>query len=133
MRLTVLGKSPSWQDADGACSGYLIEEGETSVVLDCGNGVFSKLRRYRDYTRVDAVVISHLHADHILDLVPFASALIYAPRQQPEPVESGFELREYAPADELAVGGLRVRFHEVPHFLTTFAVGISSANGGGRF
>src|SRR3989440_9146894 len=87
MRLTVLGKSPSWQDADGACSGYLIEEGGTSVVLDCGNGVFSKLRRYRDYTRIDAVVVSHLHADHFLDLVPFAYALTYAPRQQPVPVD----------------------------------------------
>ena len=44
MRLTVLGKSPSWQDAGGACSGYLIEEGNTAVLLDCGNGVFAKLR-----------------------------------------------------------------------------------------
>ena len=87
MRLTVLGKSPSWQDAGGACSGYLIEEDGTHVVLDCGNGVFSKLRRYRDYTRVDAVLISHLHADHFLDLVPFSYALTYAPRQQPVPVD----------------------------------------------
>ena len=87
MRLTVLGKSPSWQDAGGACSGYLIEDGDTAVVVDCGNGVFSKLRRFRDYTRVDAVVISHLHAGHFLDLVPFAYALTYAPRQQPVPVD----------------------------------------------
>jgi ribonuclease BN (tRNA processing enzyme) len=55
------------------------------LLLDCGNGVFSKLRRFVDYIDVDAVVISHLHADHILDLVPFASALTYAPRQQPVP------------------------------------------------
>lgn len=87
MRLTVLGKSPSWQDADGACSGYLLEEDGTTVLLDCGNGVFSKLRRFRDYTKVDAVVISHLHADHFLDLVPFSYALTYAPRQQPMPVD----------------------------------------------
>jgi ribonuclease BN (tRNA processing enzyme) len=87
VRVTVLGKSPSWQDADGACSGYLVEDGETCVVLDCGNGVFAKLRRYRDYTEVDAVVISHLHADHFLDLVPFSYALTYAPRQQPVPVD----------------------------------------------
>src|SRR3989442_3938613 len=83
MRLTVLGKSPSLQDAGGACSGYLVEERDTAVVVDCGNGVFSKLRRFRDYTAVDAVIISHLHADHFLDLVPFAYALTYAPRQQP--------------------------------------------------
>ena len=86
MRLTVLGKSPSWQDAGGACSGYLIEDGDTALVLDCGNGVFGKLREQRDYTEIAAVVISHLHADHILDLVPYAYALTYAPRQQPVPV-----------------------------------------------
>jgi ribonuclease BN (tRNA processing enzyme) len=56
-------------------------------LLDCGNGVFSKLRLHRDYVDVDAVVISHMHADHFLDLVPFAYALTYAPRQQPVPVE----------------------------------------------
>ena len=87
MRLTVLGKSPSWQDAGGACSGYLVEENGHSVLIDCGNGVFSKLRRFRDYTRLDAVVLSHLHADHFLDLVPYAYALTYAPRQQPVPVD----------------------------------------------
>ena len=171
MRITVLGKSPAWQDADGACSGYLVEADGAALLLDCGNGVFSKLRRYRDYTDVDAVVISHLHADHILDLVPFASALTYAPRQQPVPVdrwpgtdsparpdlflpaggraalsrictgggmradhvERAFDVHEYAPDEELAVGSMRVRFHEVPHFLTTYAIAISSANGGGRF
>src|ERR671917_1707894 len=85
MRLTVLGKSPSWQDAGGACSGYLLEEDGTAVVIDCGNGVFGKLRQRIDYVDVDAVVISHLHADHFLDLVPFSYALTYAPRQQPVP------------------------------------------------
>ena len=82
MRLTVLGKSPSWQDAGGACSGYLIEEEGTSVLVDCGNGVFAKLRERIDYIDLDAVVLSHLHADHFLDLVPYAYALTYAPRQR---------------------------------------------------
>ena len=86
MRVTVLGKSPSWQDAGGACSGYLLQENDTAVLVDCGNGVFSKLRQRIDYVDVDAVVISHLHADHFLDLVPYAYALTYAPRQQPVPV-----------------------------------------------
>ena len=84
----MLGKSPSWQDAGGACSGYLIETDETTVLLDCGNGVFGKLRERVDYTEVDAVIISHLHADHFLDLVPYSYALIYAPRQQPVPVHT---------------------------------------------
>ena len=87
MRLTVLGKSPAWQDAGGACSGYLVEAGDLRVLLDCGPGVFAKLRTVVDYVAVDVVVISHLHADHMLDVVPYASALAYAPRQQPVPVD----------------------------------------------
>jgi len=87
VRITVLGKSPSWQDAGGACSGYLVEGDGAMALLDCGSGVFAKLRARRDYVDVDAVVLSHLHADHFLDLVPFAYALTYAPRQQPGPVD----------------------------------------------
>jgi ribonuclease BN (tRNA processing enzyme) len=113
MRLTVLGKSPSWQDAGGACSGYLIEDGETAVVLDCGNGVFSKMRRFRDYTRVDAVVISHLHADHFLDLVPFAYALTYAPRQQPVPVDRWPGVKTPACPRLIAPRGARDTFRQV--------------------
>jgi ribonuclease BN (tRNA processing enzyme) len=86
VRITVLGKSPAWQDAGGACSGYLVEADGLTLLLDCGCGVFAKMRRVVDYTDIDVVLISHLHADHMLDLVPFASALTYAPRQQPVPV-----------------------------------------------
>src|SRR5215210_5368644 len=170
MRITVLGKSPSWQDAGGACSGYLITEGPTSLLLDCGNGVFAKLRERVDYIDLDAVLVSHLHADHFLDLVPFAYALTYAPRQQPVPVggypgtdrparprliappgarecfrrvvgawgneeliESAFSIEGYDAESNVEVGPLRARFHEVPHFTTTYAVDLRSANGGGRF
>jgi ribonuclease BN (tRNA processing enzyme) len=167
MRLTVLGKSPSWQDAGGACSGYLVEEGDTAVLVDCGNGVFSKLRLYRDYTSVDAVVVSHLHGDHFLDLVPFAYALTYAPRQQPVPVdrwpgtdsparpllyappgareffrrvvgnwgkedliEKAFRIEEYDESSVVQVGPVQVRFHQVPHFLETYAIALESPGGG---
>ena len=87
MQVTVLGKSPSWQDAGGACSGYLVAQDDFTLLLDCGNGVFSKLRPVCDYVDVDAIVITHMHADHFLDLVPFSYALRYAPRQQPVPVD----------------------------------------------
>ena len=76
----MLGKSPGWQDVDGACSGYLVEDGDTCLLVDCGSGVFSKLRRVRDYVGVDAVVITHMHPDHYFDLVPYACALTYGPR-----------------------------------------------------
>jgi ribonuclease BN (tRNA processing enzyme) len=78
MKLTVLGKSPAWQDTGGACSGYLVQSGETTVLLDCGNGVFGKLRERVDYAGVDAIFISHLHADHFFDLIPYAFALTFS-------------------------------------------------------
>jgi len=76
----VLGKSPAWQDVDGACSGYLVEDDATRLLVDCGSGVFSKLRGVCDYTDVDGVVITHMHPDHFFDLVPYACALTYGPR-----------------------------------------------------
>ncbi len=82
MKVTVLGKSPSWQDAGGACSGYLVEDGDTRVLVDCGSGVFSKLRGVRDHTAVDAIVITHIHADHCFDLVPYAYALMFGPSDE---------------------------------------------------
>ncbi len=109
MHVTVLGKSPSWQDAAGACSGYLVQEDDFTLVLDCGNGVFSKLRPRCDYVDVDAVLISHLHADHFLDLVPYSYALSYAPRQQPVPV-GGFPGTEHPARPDLYLpsGGTEV-------------------------
>jgi ribonuclease BN (tRNA processing enzyme) len=113
LRITVLGKSPSWQDAGGACSGYLVEEAGTFLLIDCGNGVFSKLRRFRDYVAVDAVVVSHLHADHFLDLVPYAYALTYAPRQQPVPVDRWPGTEQPARPKLFAPRGARQTFRRV--------------------
>jgi ribonuclease BN (tRNA processing enzyme) len=158
VRITVLGKSPAWQDAGGACSGYLVEGGGRRVLLDCGPGVFAKLRRFVDYLDVDAVVISHLHADHVLDLVPFASGLRYrpwdgdpprprliAPPGAPEAfasvcsgagmtadhLELAFDLSVYDPAQALVIGGLAVRFQPVPHYIPANAV--EFADGAARF
>ncbi|MEA2155492.1 MAG: hypothetical protein QOE11_1632 [Solirubrobacteraceae bacterium] len=156
MRITVLGKSPSWTDAGGACSGYLVEDDDatTCLLLDCGSGVLGRLRCQRDYTAVDGVVISHMHADHFIDLIPYACALSYAPREhsarpelllppggreilraitsaggQEDVVEQAFAVREYDVAQPERVGCLRLRFAAVPHFVPANAVEVSSAAG----
>jgi ribonuclease BN (tRNA processing enzyme) len=113
MRVTVLGKSPSWQDAGGACSGYLVQDQRTSVLIDCGNGVFAKLRERLDYVDLDAVVISHLHADHFLDLVPYSYALTYAPRQQPVAVPPSPGTDRVAKPRLIAPPGSRETFRRV--------------------
>ena len=72
MRLTVLGKSPSWQDAGGACSGYLVEAGDGErlrrVWIDAGSGTLTNLLRHATLPQLDAIWISHLHVDHLSDM-----------------------------------------------------------------
>jgi ribonuclease BN (tRNA processing enzyme) len=113
VRITVLGKSPAWQDAGGACSGYLVQANGLTLLLDCGCGVFGKLRGRAEYWEIDVVVITHLHADHILDLVPYASALTYAPRQQPVPVGGHPGTDSPARPRLIAPGGAAEAFHRI--------------------
>lgn len=152
MRITVLGKSPSWPDAGGACSGYLVQVAGYALLLDCGSGVFARLREVLDYFTLDAVLLTHLHSDHFFDLVPFSYALLNSPRRpevqprpllhapphagevlratvgawsEPELVPTAFDLREYDPAAPLTLGPLAAHFCEVPHYTTTYAVRLS--------
>lgn len=68
MLLTVLGCWAPYPRAGGACSGYLLQEGGVNVLLEAGNGSFSRLCEYLDFRLLNAVVISHLHPDHFVDL-----------------------------------------------------------------
>jgi ribonuclease BN (tRNA processing enzyme) len=95
-----------------------------------------------------------MHADHFLDLVPYSYALTLAPGNSARPmlyappgaaevvrrvvgswgredlVESAFELEEYEPERALEVGPFRISFEEVPHFTSTYAIGVDA--GGAR-
>lgn len=69
MRLTVLGRSPARPNPGEACAGYLVEGGGSRVLLDAGPGVVAQLLLVGHPEELDAVVISHMHTDHFLDLV----------------------------------------------------------------
>ena len=69
MRLTVLGRSPASPNPGEACAGYLLEGNGSRVLLDIGPGVVAQLLMRHHPDELDAVVISHMHADHMLDLV----------------------------------------------------------------
>lgn len=68
MRITVLGCWAPYPRAGGACSGYVVQDGNANVVLDMGNGTFSRLCRLFDFRTIRAVVLTHLHPDHIADI-----------------------------------------------------------------
>jgi ribonuclease BN (tRNA processing enzyme) len=71
MRLTVVGCSGSGPGPGSPASCYLVEHDGFSLLLDLGNGAFGALLALADPADVDAVYLSHLHADHCLDVAPF--------------------------------------------------------------
>jgi ribonuclease BN (tRNA processing enzyme) len=78
MRLTIVGCSGSFPGPESAASCYLVEapyDGRTyRLLLDLGNGALGALQRHVDPLDVDAIALSHLHADHFFDL---ASMYVY--------------------------------------------------------
>jgi ribonuclease BN (tRNA processing enzyme) len=75
LEITVLGCWAPYPRAGGACSGYLIRGGGQNILLEAGNGSLSRLMGFLDFRRLDAVIISHLHPDHYLDLFPLRHAI----------------------------------------------------------
>jgi ribonuclease BN (tRNA processing enzyme) len=84
MRLTIVGCAGSFPGPDSPASCYLVEHDGHRIVLDLGNGAFGALQRYADVYDVDGVVLSHLHADHCLDLTSYYVARKYHP-EGPKP------------------------------------------------
>jgi ribonuclease BN (tRNA processing enzyme) len=78
MRLTVLGAGPAYTDRPGATgAAYLLRSGESSLVVDLGQGSFPALASRIDPSTLDGIVISHLHPDHFIDLVALRHYLVY--------------------------------------------------------
>jgi ribonuclease BN (tRNA processing enzyme) len=79
VKLTVLGCSGSVPGPDSPASGYLVEAEGFRLVLDMGNGALGPLQRYLPAHEVDAIVLSHLHTDHCIDLASYVNILRYGP------------------------------------------------------
>lgn len=86
MRLTVLGGSGASPNTGMGCAGFLLETATTRLVLDLGPGTLPELRHHLDFRTIDGIVISHLHLDHMLDLLTLRHALAYNPIPAPAPV-----------------------------------------------
>jgi ribonuclease BN (tRNA processing enzyme) len=79
MRLTVLGCAGSFPGPESACSAYLVEAQGFRLLVDFGPGSLSALQRYGDLDGVDAILLSHLHCDHMLDACSYIVVRRYAP------------------------------------------------------
>lgn len=89
MKLTVLGCSGTFPSAESGCSAYLVEHEGFRLMLDAGNGAIGALQRHVGLFDLDAVLLSHLHADHCVDLVAYSYARRYHPDPQPRLVVHG--------------------------------------------
>jgi ribonuclease BN (tRNA processing enzyme) len=92
MRLVVLGCAGSYPSPESAASGYLVQaddaDGRTwSVLMDLGSGALGPLQKYGDPTALDAVALSHLHADHVADMVVLNVLRRYRPDGPCPPVD----------------------------------------------
>lgn len=96
MKLTVLGCSGPYPAANGATSGYLIEEKDTVILTDCGSGVLSRLMGRMDPALLTGVCLSHLHYDHACDMLPMQYYLqnknvklpVYVPGEDASPMRA---------------------------------------------
>lgn len=155
LRITVLGSATPHPRPGNPCSGYLVEGGGVRVWVDAGSGSLGELQRYTGLGEIDAVWISHLHADHCSDLLTAYYALLYAdiridapvplygppgtadrlaafltngPRRSP--VEDAFAFEELYDGHEVRVGGLDLRARAVEHGgIPAFALRVEDRGG----
>jgi ribonuclease BN (tRNA processing enzyme) len=150
MKLTVLGGSAASPNVGMGCAGVLLQTDRTRLVLDLGPGTLQELRRHTDFRTLDAVIASHMHIDHVLDLLALRHALAYNPLPAPAPVPvwlppGGAEqlaqatapfdtcdepgrfaatvtVAEYHPARPLTIGDAVVTFAPAVHYIPAWAI-----------
>jgi ribonuclease BN (tRNA processing enzyme) len=162
LRLTVVGCAGSYPGPESAASCYLVEApdgagGTTRVVLDLGSGSIGPLQRYLDPRHLDAVLLSHLHADHCLDLmglyvlqrhhpngptgrrVPVWGPTGTAARlargydlAEPDAMSAELDVRHWPPGETIRIGSLHVTSHVARHPVEAYATRVSWTGPDGR-
>jgi ribonuclease BN (tRNA processing enzyme) len=143
VELTVLGCSGSYgAPSGGACSGYLVRAGDAVIWMDCGNGTFANLQQHVNPADLSAVVISHTHADHCVDifglhvLYKYGLERAYLPVYAPEGVERSlesiagawsdtFDWKAVGDGDRVDVSGVSMSFSRTDHPVPTLAVDLA--------
>ena len=144
MELTVLGASGSYgSPTGGPCSGYLVRAGNTTIVLDCGNGILPNLQQHALVEDLSAVVLTHVHADHCVDLyglyvlrrygLELSGLPVYAPEGADETLSAlidewgdTFDWRQLDDGFAANVDDIKLRFSRTDHPPPTFGVEIAA-------
>lgn len=146
MTVTVLGCSGSYPGPGSACSAYLVRTSATAVALDLGNGSLANLQRHLAFDALDAVVLSHAHPDHWVDLAGLRVALRYGLGREGVglvgtagtielalalcgDLEPTFDVTVVDDGDELDLGDLHLRFAATDHYVPTLACRVDGPGG----
>lgn len=152
MNIIALGTSGTYPRYGRACSGYLFADDPTFVQVDLGTGVLSNLFRYLDPQNLSAIILTHLHADHVLDIYPLRYYLQYNHRENNEKIKvyapqgateilHGFNpakeerlflegVFEFRPIEEkLIIGSLAFRFRKAKHVIPTYSLVCETEDG----
>lgn len=146
MKWTVLGTSGGFPAPGGATSGYLLRFQDKNILIDCGSGVLSNLFRFIPVEALDAVILTHLHHDHICDIqvlryaidlsrrydIPVKQIPVFAPAT-PELLASTIQsddnliVGQISHGTELNMFGATVRFAAMDHPVETYGIAIELA------
>lgn len=147
MRLTVLGGGGGYPVPGQPCSGYLVEHDGFRLLLDPGHGTVTELMRRLPAEAVDAVAITHAHADHCVDLnallrvrhlgeQPPAALPVLAPAGALEAVlaldgsmlAADHELRELTAGEVVGIGPFSLTPVELPHYVTDLGLRLDTGD-----
>jgi ribonuclease BN (tRNA processing enzyme) len=151
LQLDVLGAGPAYTDRPGAAgAAYLVRAGSTAIVLDLGQGAFPRLAGQLEPSSLDAILVSHLHPDHFIDLIALRHYLrwqFHPDRHVRVIAPDGLETRLDALHDEpgftaasldvepihlgvIDIGALRVEAARVTHTADSHAFRVSAGQSG---
>lgn len=148
LQLTPIGTSPAWYNAGEPSSGFLLDADGFRVLVDCGSGVIARyLALYGPERPIDAIVLTHVHADHCFDLVPLKYGIEQGTLGHWEPqlwlppgarerlthlvgawdqdfrfFDDPYDVREYSPEASFDVGPFSISALDVPHYIECFAL-----------
>ena len=144
LAVTVLGCSGSYAGPGGACTGYLVQTSAANVWLDAGPGTLANLQNTCSLSELDAVVLTHAHPDHWLEIPVVANALKWYEKRDRllvcsnahmaavardvigDGLDEVFDWRVVSVTDVVEIGDQTWRFAQTDHYVPTFAVRIDS-------